>query len=132
MATFNKAVVVSALKAALEDATKATDAEHAQAIRDVEARNKSALEAKAWLDDIISGPDLRVMAKALSEWNNRKKLDNAARDTEEVPERTEHARERRLKQVIEIVESSPNETVTVSDLRGLGVLEFVKFSECSK
>ncbi|ANP74496.1 hypothetical protein [Cryobacterium arcticum] len=144
MAAFNKSIVLGGVRDELTRATQNADNKfdiELAAWNTARQESKAAVkQAKATLAKVIAaGDDLAAVLNAVAPLRNdyngyrdsrfEAQLKAAAAAPSLVPpQRKRSARERALEHVIAIVESADGETISLTDLRGFGVMEFVKYN----
>ena len=137
MAGFNRDLILQGVRDELERATHTTDRLYDKSLAEWQAARSDQIKAKqqvgeslaAALDAIAPGdPDYSLAAVHLDKiarYSNSA-LSKAAQALPAMPQRKSSHRERALENVIAIIESHSEPTVTIADLRALGVLEYVR------
>jgi hypothetical protein len=144
MASFNKSIVLGGVRDELTRATQNADNKfdlELAAWNEARQESKASVKrAKATLAKVIAAGDdlaavLEVIAPLRNDYNGYREsvletqLKVAAAEPSLIPpQRKRSARERALEHVIAIVESADGETISLTDLRGFGVMEFVKYN----
>lgn len=135
MAGYNKSVVLAVLEEKLQDAKDETDARHKQDVKAFENRRADIQRAKKnvrqAVRDLTEG---KIEIEEFAERCNASRsydhwFTRAAQVVGSAPKRQESARERAFTRVLKVIRSNPAESLTIADLRSLGVLEFVKFDK---
>lgn len=135
MTGFNKAVVVEALKQKLGEESAAVNKRHADNIESWEAKRDEIQRAKKNTRQAVRDlSDGRIEVEEFARRLNSKRgynhwFEYAGEPVPPKPIRTASSREKGIERVISIIESSDSEVISIPDLRGLGVLDFVKFTE---
>jgi hypothetical protein len=138
MAGFNKMIVLAGVRDELDRATHNADKKFDAELASWQSRKASIENARDKVRRLISklnDGDLTIKEKAelIYAANGRGYgsdgfTDTAKSDLPAIPQRNRTARERALTNVIAVVESHTEATISLADLRALGVLEFVKVS----
>ena len=136
MAGFNRDLILQGVRDELERATHTQDRLFDKALAEWNLSRRQQEKARDEVHDAIAGasdalqtktPDFARVATLLdsiARYSNS--LSTAARELPAMPQRKRSHRERALENVIKIIESHSEPTVTISDLRALGVLEYVR------
>lgn len=138
MSGFNKAVVVEALKQKLSEEVASGDRRHEDNVKEWEERRDEIQRAKKNTRQAVRDlTDGRIEVEEFATRLNSKRgynhwFERAAEVVPPKPKRVASTREKGIERVISIIGSSDSEVVSVADLRGLGVLDFVKFTDPSR
>jgi len=134
MTGYNKALVLQGVRDELAEATRRADVAHQKARADwqssAERIGKLRREALTIVATALAIDDDEERAQYLFPkgrmYNSPlNRLEDAGHPIPPEPERVVTHREKQLQNVIAIIESADAPTVTVADLRALGVLQFV-------
>ena len=138
MAGFNKDLILQGVRDELERATHTTDRKFDSTLaawmqmRDDQraARQRFAKTIEKAHQALTSKDDdrFRVAHESVEKIGRYSSSDSyiASQELPAMPQRKTSHRERALENVIKIVESHSEATVTIADLRALGVLEYVR------
>ena len=135
MASFNVDIVIGGVKDELTRATHSADnkfdadlaawQERKSKIESARDKVRRAL-SKLVADELSIQEKARILANLGGRYDSD--VEVAKSDIPVIPQRVRSSRERSLEHVIATLESSTDKTVTLTDLRAFGVLEFVKYS----
>jgi hypothetical protein len=132
----NKHVVIDHLEQEHKAREAAQKHAHAESVEKWKAENRDIRRAQRESVPLITAltselanpePDwsaIREQAKRLGQYDSP--LSTAARGLRDRPELAPTTTMLALRRVIELIKSHDSETVTVADLRGLGVLDYVR------
>lgn len=139
MAGFNVDIVIGGVKDELTQATQSADQLYERDLTQWKKRKAYIEMARDKVRRILvktqdAGLSVQEKAELLVEIGGRYDSTSAiaAADIPAMPQRVQSARERGLGHVIATLESSDDKTVTVADLRGLGVLQFVQYAASAR
>lgn len=135
MAGFGKSAVVEALNGRLAEYKAKADEAHATSLESWEKQRATIQRAKKNLRqavrDLTDGKiEIEVFAKRLNDSGDGYRRDEwtktAARKVPKPPVRNLSPVERALASAIRLVDSASGESLTVSEMRQLGILDYVK------
>ena len=135
MAGFSKEAVIQALEAQMVDYTQRADGAHASAVEAWEGQRKRIQRAKKNLRqavrDLTEGRiEIEAFAKRIKESGGRGYrdgwLDTAVLRVSSPPEREPSAVEKSIASAIALAKGAAGDTLTVTEMRQLGILDYVK------
>lgn len=135
MAGYNKGVVLAVLEEKLSEAVAEADSRHSKDVASFEARRADIQRAKKNVRQAVRDlNDGRIEVEEFAKrCNSDRKYDHwfskAALSVGTAPTRVKTARERAFTRVVDLIKSTPAESLTIADLRALGVLSFVQFEK---
>ncbi len=135
MAGYNRDVVLEVLEEKLREAKSTTDDVHARALARFEDRRAEIQRAKKNLRQAVRDlTDGRIEVEEFAKRCNANRsydhwFTRAAETVGVAPKRNPSPRERAFERVIKLIKSNAASSLTISDLRSLGVLDFVKFEK---